>query len=60
MRPYGPNCSFICFPCMMEQPEREVAAAKQFTIQLEACGDTTIIGEPTGPRPIHTTKRGLQ
>jgi len=57
LRPYGPNGADICFGCMMESPEREEEATRQFAMQLDACGDVAIIGTSVGPYPL---KRGTE
>lgn len=50
-RPYGANCSNICFDCMMATPETEAAASKNFLLQLDAAGPLVVIGEESGPYP---------
>ncbi len=56
LRPYGVNMQLICFKCMTDDPEKEKVATEQFYAQLDACNGSAIIGEPTGPRPIHEVK----
>lgn len=54
LRPYGPGGAWICFDCMISDPEREQAAKNQFLQQLNAAMDVSaavILGEETGPRP---------
>lgn len=54
LRPYGPNCSFICFSCMKEDSAREQVAINQFTVQVNACDNAAIIdGTNVGPYPLH-------
>lgn len=55
LRPYGPGGAWICFDCMISDPEREQAAKDQFLQQLDAAMDVSsvvILGEETGPRPV--------
>lgn len=52
LRPYGPKCAMICFPCMISSPGREAEAIKQFRAQLDACGPVAVIdGTEVGPYP---------
>lgn len=57
LRPYGPEGSWVCFPCATATPEREAAAHAAFGALLdgaEAISPSGIvaIGEPEGPRPF--------
>lgn len=49
MRPYGPDGAWLCFDCLMRDPEIEAAATKQFFAQLDACGSVALIGTEVGP-----------
>lgn len=52
LRPYGPNASMICFPCMSTNPAREEEAERQFIAQLNASGQFAVLdGTNTGPYP---------
>lgn len=51
LRPYGLNGQWICFDCMMGDPERQAESARQFENQMN-CGPIVVIGEETGPRPL--------
>lgn len=55
IRPYGPNASYLCWDCMMADPQRQLTAMQQCEEQIRACGPNVVIGEKTGPRPL---KRG--
>lgn len=56
LRPYGPGGSPVCFPCMMETPEREEAAGAAFGALLGAnaavSGGPVAIGTEEGPVPF--------
>ena len=51
LRPYGPKGEMICYPCMISSPEKEEQARQQFRSQLDACGDSAVIGTNVGPYP---------
>ncbi len=55
LRPYGPGGTWVCFPCAMENREREEATGAAFGALLDAAaavGPLSAIGEPDGPRPF--------
>ena len=51
LRPYGKNGQDICFDCMISDSEREKEAKKQFSSQLDGCGEISVIGNDVGPIP---------
>ena len=54
-RPYGPEGAIVCFPCIMEDPDREALAAATFLKLLDAVqasGAVAVIGAPGGPATI--------
>lgn len=53
LRPYGPGGAWICFDCMIADPEKEKEAKRQFGSQLDACGPVAIATE-NGPVPHPT------
>lgn len=54
LRPYGPNASWICFPCAMATPERQAITEKEYMRALDAAAevsDVILIGSEDGPQP---------
>lgn len=62
LRPYGPKGAWLCFDCMKLDPEREAEATRQFSAQLDACGDVAVIdGSNVGPMPLeHSIIKALK
>lgn len=53
LRPYGVNCSMVCFSCAMGTPERKADAERQFAGQFKAIrGPVVIDGSEAGPYPL--------
>lgn len=52
LRPYGPNSSMICFPCMMSSRVLQKEAEKNFSMQLDACRSYALVGSEDGPIPF--------
>jgi hypothetical protein len=51
LRPYGPRGEWVCFPCGTK-PENLETTANSFYSQLDACGNSAIIGLEEGPIPF--------
>ena len=51
LRPYGPNCQWVCFDCATGTTDAQAATSLAFAAQLEACGDVAFIGLDSGPIP---------
>ena len=50
LRPYGPGGADVCFRCMLETPERQNEAKRQFKARL-AAGPVAILTD-RGPRKM--------
>jgi hypothetical protein len=54
LRPYADNDRYMCFNCMMEKPERESEAKRNFIrkcADIVKSGHTPILGGPDGVKP---------
>lgn len=53
LRPYGPGGSWVCYPCVTSDPERNETARRSFLAQLDAAAaisPVVLIGDD-GPNP---------
>lgn len=60
LRPYGPNGSPLCFPCMKSDKTIEASAREIFIGQLNAAAVAgqghVVLGETTEPRPLQNRR----
>jgi hypothetical protein len=43
----------ICYDCAMGTDDRKEEASRQFSLQIDACGDAAVIGSEVGPYPLN-------
>ncbi len=49
LRPYARNGGLLCFPCMMDEPDRQIEAHEQLGILLDAIPGEAVVLTPDGP-----------
>jgi hypothetical protein len=54
-RPYGKDGAAICFQCAMGSDEARQETERQFSAQLNACGQVAVLGDEAGPYPLKGT-----
>lgn len=52
LRPYGPNRSWICFPCAMATPETRAETDRNFVAMLDDFKKIAVIGLEGGPQEL--------